>query len=536
MSLRKRLKNIVLLPLFVFGVVAAQLIHVMPVHAAGNTLTWTGGGSDTKFSTAANWSTNTAPTTGDALVFPWISGKATINLVNDTNLSYASVLLKNGANGTTSTVYNLDTAIKLSGNATYGQDWSAGNSAAYLYKSSTPSASDPILNVTGSLTASNVQITGAITVSGDLTLIASSLSSSYASTISGKIYANGGAKVPFSTQAAEIVLNGGKLVQTSVQSTNYSNATPITIGNDWPNSYIDVDARCTYAQTGPTCSDTTYTLSGTVTMNANLKVTVRNKQATLKFTGTVNKNGNTIIEDTYSVGTIMVGSEAVSTPITQVSFNDNQPSVRETVSTGQIATLDGAREEVDVLGKGIIKGTGVVNYLYVMGKIGPGHSPGTITVLNSYWQSGGVYEAEILDKDHYDQIAAGKNHASSDPPAVQLSDNSELDVVLYPGWVVNKGDQFKIIDNQSSDPVQGTFAGLPEGTQFTVNGIVFNISYVGGDGNDVVLTALNAGKAAGTPNTGITRLAFANPIVVIAVGISAALLVGYIALKRRSSK
>src|SRR5207248_5060697 len=52
------------------------------------------------------------------------------------------------------------------------------------------------------------------------------------------------------------------------------------------------------------------------------------------------------------------------------------------------------------------------------------------------------------------------------------------------------GDQYKIIDNQGSHAVSGNFVGLPEGTTFyTGNGYPMRISYAGGDGNDVVLTA-----------------------------------------------
>jgi hypothetical protein len=50
------------------------------------------------------------------------------------------------------------------------------------------------------------------------------------------------------------------------------------------------------------------------------------------------------------------------------------------------------------------------------------------------------------------------------------------------------GVSFVIIDNDGADPVLGTFAGLPEGTVFGGDGLPFRISYVGGTGNDVVLT------------------------------------------------
>ena len=37
----------------------------------------------------------------------------------------------------------------------------------------------------------------------------------------------------------------------------------------------------------------------------------------------------------------------------------------------------------------------------------------------------------------------------------------------------------------------GAFSGLPEGTIFSTNGVQFQISYKGGDGNDVVLTQIS---------------------------------------------
>ena len=53
-------------------------------------------------------------------------------------------------------------------------------------------------------------------------------------------------------------------------------------------------------------------------------------------------------------------------------------------------------------------------------------------------------------------------------------------------------DSFTIITNDAGDAVVGIFNGLPEGTLVNVNGTNKKISYVGGDGNDVVLAALSA--------------------------------------------
>lgn len=49
----------------------------------------------------------------------------------------------------------------------------------------------------------------------------------------------------------------------------------------------------------------------------------------------------------------------------------------------------------------------------------------------------------------------------------------------------NYGTVYKVVDNASTTPVAGTFAGLPEGATVADR---FKISYAGGDGNDVTLT------------------------------------------------
>ena len=153
------------------------------------------------------------------------------------------------------------------------------------------------------------------------------------------------------------------------------------------------------------------------------------------------------------------------------------------------------------------------------GVVAPGNSPGKITVLNDFYMNGtGVYKAEILDKDHYDQIVA---------QSVQLSNGGsspKLELVYLPGGTIKKGDTFTIINNNGSAPVQGTFNGLPEGAEFAVDGATFKISYVGGDGNDVVLTAQNDSTGPKAPNTGGENVAVNLAGTIVGVASAAILL------------
>jgi len=58
------------------------------------------------------------------------------------------------------------------------------------------------------------------------------------------------------------------------------------------------------------------------------------------------------------------------------------------------------------------------------------------------------------------------------------------------------GSVLTIIDNQGSGPINGTFSGIPEGGSVLSAGThqLFIVSYVGGTGNDVTLTALGLAR------------------------------------------
>lgn len=57
------------------------------------------------------------------------------------------------------------------------------------------------------------------------------------------------------------------------------------------------------------------------------------------------------------------------------------------------------------------------------------------------------------------------------------------------------GASFTILNKTSAGPISGTFAGRPQGSVVIVNNNDFVISYTGGDGNDVTLTALSRAQA-----------------------------------------
>ena len=69
-------------------------------------------------------------------------------------------------------------------------------------------------------------------------------------------------------------------------------------------------------------------------------------------------------------------------------------------------------------------------------------------------------------------------------------DGRSLDVTLLNNFTPTLGTQFTIIDDRFTGPITGAFNNLPQNTVFYADGRAFQIDYLGGDGNDVVLTAV----------------------------------------------
>ncbi|NBC32107.1 MAG: hypothetical protein GVY13_05465, partial [Alphaproteobacteria bacterium] len=150
--------------------------------------------------------------------------------------------------------------------------------------------------------------------------------------------------------------------------------------------------------------------------------------------------------------------------------------------------LDGdALVSVTVMG-GTVGGSGAIGGLTLASgtSVSPGGAgaAGTFSTGSLTAPAGATLSVEIggtMAGTEFDQIVVAGT--------VDVTD-ATLDASLISGFTPSVGEEFVIIDNNgTTDAVTGTFAGLAEGATLTVGGIDFTISYQGGDGNDVVLTA-----------------------------------------------
>lgn len=122
----------------------------------------------------------------------------------------------------------------------------------------------------------------------------------------------------------------------------------------------------------------------------------------------------------------------------------------------------------------------------------PAIEPGLLTVGNTTLDAGSTYFVQIggntpgnTANDHDQLIVVG---------SVTIN-GATLNVSSINGYVPQDGDFYTIIDNNLADAIVGTFAGFPPDfvtNNFLGSGLLMQINYDSGDGNDVVLAVYAA--------------------------------------------
>jgi hypothetical protein len=231
-------------------------------------------------------------------------------------------------------------------------------------------------------------------------------------------------------------------------------------------------------------------------------------------------SGSLIINDTNYPTT----SNGVKLMVSNPGYTGSVVVSQGALFVGNASALTNA-SSVTVSG-GLLKGTGGVSSAVIQtgGKISPGNSPGCLTATSL--TLGGTYDFQVGGTNactDYDQVSTSSG--------VNLS-GGNLHLSIINGFAPTVGQNFKLINNTSNNAVIGTFNGLSEGATFIVAGNTFQITYKGGDGNDVVVTVITPVSAAGTttaaraaapksPNTGLAAMV-ANPWETLALTILSA--------------
>jgi autotransporter-associated beta strand protein len=174
--------------------------------------------------------------------------------------------------------------------------------------------------------------------------------------------------------------------------------------------------------------------------------------------------------NTYSGGTTVAGGSLIVQNATGSATGTG--SVQVNVGTfGGTGSVTGA----------VTVGTGTGPHAFLApGVKGPG-SLSTASLLTFKSNSG--YKCELAATPHprVDQVSAN---------GITIENGARFMLRTKGNQTLPIGTIFTVIDNTAATPITGMFANLPDGSTFTVGNNTFQVSYEGGDGNDLTLTVV----------------------------------------------
>jgi hypothetical protein len=241
-----------------------------------------------------------------------------------------------------------------------------------------------------------------------------------------------------------------------------STAAPNTINND---------LRAAAPQTwgGAICCGP-LNLNGSIGLAGNL-VTLDNQ---VNVTGTISGTAGLMMGDTITLS----GPNTYSGPTTIT-----QRGQIDGAQPGSAVTTGGFGNAV-VSGKGTIGPVAVNSSASIQPGQNFGSSPGKLNSGNVAWNAGSYFGVQLngsVPGVTYDQLNVTGT----------VSINSSSNLYTNLGFTPAQGQVFVIVNNDGTEPVLGTFSGLPQGTTFNLGPYPFQISYIGKTGNDITITSLS---------------------------------------------
>ncbi len=356
-------------------------------------------------------------------------------------------------------------ALTLSGNNTYTGD-------TYINDGSLAISSNANLGTSGTLninSGARLLVTAAVTLSRGIVLGGGG----------GNIVTSGSVTTGAISGVGNLVTSGGGTVTVGGV---YSHVGGTTIGSGTlklagasrlpPTTAMMVNGGATLDLNG--FANTVGSLAGAGDVNLNgATLTTGGSGANTNFSGVLNGNGGLL--NKVGPGTFLLNGGA-SAQVANVLVSAGTLSV--TSSRPALA--------ITVQNAATLNGTGTTGAVAVTsgGVLSPGPSPAIINTGNLSLAAGANLAIEL------NGTTAGTQYDQVNVAGTISLGSSILNVTL--GFMPAVGTAFTIINNDGLDPVVGTFVSKPEGATFVVGGASFRISYVGGDGNDVTLTAVQA--------------------------------------------
>lgn len=472
MKIHQSLKFISLL-LFI----AAGIFIFRPADGFAATRTWTGSGGDSNLATAGNWQGGAVPQNGDTIVLPSAGG-----VIDISNNLPSSVVIDGIVGG--SSVWMGGDKLRIKGNigpVTFTNPVTIEDNivatGTYLgFRGAVDGSGNITQNHSGSDSAELRLIGDNRSYHGSIVTTNSFLQISHARSLgstSGPTTVSGGGLVFCGFTAAANITENLNLSNAAIHTTDFPCATGAAGRNRRPTYQITLSGSVTVAGNMSFRGDIDLNIQGPFTGSIATMAIHEGNSAALIYQGQAYRGKQKLISIT---------SESDCSEFT--GYTDNKKYVLDNTTCDVRVELAGQLSGVGALGELLV---------YSGGVLAPGNSPGVISLASLEFEENGVYEFEIAGNDNgqFDQIKVSGDVALG---------NGTLRVILLDGFIPQQGKSFIIISNEGVGAIQGIFAGLPEGAAVEVDGTPrFTISYVGGDGNDVVLTAIpgvgDAGEA-----------------------------------------
>ncbi len=398
------------------------------------------------------------------------AGSATVTLNGGTLYLGSGGIVKNGTSGMTTTM------TFSSGTLGAAADWSTAQNIA-ISGAATIKAADAA-NASHDIALSGVLSgSGALTKSGDGTLTLTGtntrtgVTTINAGTISTSLLANGGSNSGLGAAAlaaTNLVLNGGTLRYTGpAVSINRL----FSVGAN--GATIDASG------TGALNFNSTTTLAVSSTGNRTLTLTGGSTEANTLTPPLPNPLSGTTALAKAGPGTWVLAGAKTYTGATTVSAGTLLVNGSITSAVAASAgTFGGSGSSTAAVVVGTGSGTGAM--------LAPGNAGiGTFTTTG----------ALTLNSDATVAIEFNSTAGTTDEVVangVTLGNATLALTDLGAGAALAGGTSFTLIDNTDSGAVSGTFLNLAEGATLVAGANTFQISYLGGTGNDVVLTVLTA--------------------------------------------
>ncbi len=175
---------------------------------------------------------------------------------------------------------------------------------------------------------------------------------------------------------------------------------------------------------------------------------------------------------------------------TMVTTASNSYTGTTTISAGKLVA-DGLQTGPFVVGAGgTLEGSGSAGATNVEGILAP-IAPGFRTGSLSFGPAGRLDDT-ILS-------TAGSIPSAIVTGTVVINPSAALDLVFAPAVALPHGSALPLIENDGTEPIEGHFSGVPTGSVLsTFEAVPLLVSYAGGSGNDMTLTAGNVPPQAGS--------------------------------------